>query len=242
MIGTFVNVAAIIIGSFLGLLLKKWIKKEYCDQVLKVIGIAVMAISICGLIKSMITVDENHNILTHYELEIIIILSIGTLIGELLKIDDRLNLGCTKIEKHFIKNENKQGDFVKGFITSSLVVCVGAMSLFGSISDALGDPTTLYLKSVIDFVTVIILASSLGIGVLFSSITVLIYQGIITILAIILGDFLTIDFINCFSALGYAMIMGIAANFIFDAKIKIANMLPSIVLLIGYYLIRIYLL
>ncbi len=240
MVGTLVNSAAIIVGGLLGILLKKWIKQEYCDKVLKVIGVSILAISIAGLIKSMITVGWDLSISTKFELEIIIFLAVGTLIGEILKIEDRLSSGCAKIEKKFIKDESKQGTLVKGFISSSLVVCVGAMALFGSISDALGDPTTLYIKSVIDFVTVLILAASMGYGVIFSAVSVFVYQGIITLLGYLLGNFLTTEFINAFSALGYTMIMAIALNFIVDSKIKIANMLPAIILLVIYYIFKIY--
>lgn len=241
MIGTIVNTIAMALGGLIGLIFKKWIKEEYSNRVLKAIGIAILAISIVGIIKSMIVVNIDNTISTNFELVIIICLALGTLIGELLKIETHLNDLTCKIEKKFIKDDSKQGTFTKGFISASLVACVGAMALVGSINDALGDPSTLYLKSVIDFVTMIVLASTLGYGVVFASISVFVYQGIITLLGLLLNNFMSGEFINAFSALGYTMIMAIAFNFICDTKIKIANMLPSIVLLIIYFLIKTYL-
>lgn len=240
MIGTIVNVLAIVAGGTIGLLFKKFIKKEYCDRILKVIGIAILVVATVGVIKAMININIDGTLESSYELLLIVVLATGTLIGELLKIDDRLNNVISKIERKFVKTENNTNEFSKGFISASLVACVGAMAIVGSINDALGDPSMLYIKSVIDFVTMIFFAATLGYGVLFSSITVLIYQGIITILGLFLDNFINQDFIQAFSALGYTMVMVIAFNFIADTKIKVANTLPSILILIIYYLIKIY--
>lgn len=240
MIGTIVNSLAIAIGGLIGILLKKWIKEEYSSRVLKVIGLSVLAISIVGIVKAMITINYDLSLSTHFELLIIILIATGTLIGEVLKIDDGLNKLGLKIEQKLIKNSKEEGTFAKGFISASLVACVGAMALVGSINDALGDPSMLYIKSVIDFVTMMIFASSMGWGVVFSSITVFVYQGIITLLGFALGNFLPQEFILAFSALGYTMIMAIAFNFVTDSKIKVANMLPAVLLLIIYFIIKSY--
>ena len=241
MIGTVVNVFAIILGSIIGLLFKKWIKKEYCDRVLKVIGISVLVISIVGIIKAMISINDDNSLSSQYELLLIVVLAIGTLIGEVLKIDSGINKVVGKIENKFVKNVDESNSFSKGFISASLVACVGAMAIVGSINDSIGDPSMLYIKSVIDFVTMIFFSATLGYGVLFSSITVLIYQGSITILARCLGNFISTEFIQAFSALGYTMMIVIAFNFIADTKIKVANTLPSILLLIIYFIIKKYL-
>lgn len=241
MIGTVVNVFAIILGSIIGLLFKKWIKKEYCDRVLKVIGISVLVISIVGIIKAMISINDDNSLSSQYELLLIVVLAIGTLIGEVLKIDSGINKVVGKIENKFVKNVDESNSFSKGFISASLVACVGAMAIVGSINDSIGDPSMLYIKSVIDFVTMIFFSATLGYGVLFSSITVLIYQGSITILGLCLGNFISTEFIQAFSALGYTMMIVIAFNFIADTKIKVANTLPSILLLIIYFIIKKYL-
>lgn len=241
MIGTVVNVFAIILGSIIGLLFKKWIKKEYCDRVLKVIGISVLVISIVGIIKAMISINDDNSLSSQYELLLIVVLAIGTLIGEVLKIDNGINKVVSKIENKFVKNVDESNSFSKGFISASLVACVGAMAIVGSINDSIGDPSMLYIKSVIDFVTMIFFSATLGYGVLFSSITVLVYQGSISLLGYCLGNFISNEFIQAFSALGYTMMIVIAFNFIVDTKIKVANTLPSILLLIIYFIIKKYL-
>lgn len=241
MLGTIVNVIAIILGSFIGLLFKKWIKKEYCDRVLKVIGISVLVISVVGIIKAMITIDDNNKLQSQYELLLIVVLAIGTLLGEVLKIDNGINKVVNKLESKFVKNIDETNSFSKGFISASLVACVGAMAIVGSINASLGDHDILFTKSVIDFVTMIFFSATLGYGVLFSSVTVLIYQGSITILGLFLDDFMSVEFIQAFSALGYTMMIVIAFNFIADTKIKVANTLPSIILLILYFIIKKYL-
>ena len=240
MIGTIVNSIAMIVGGLIGLLLKKWIKEEYSNRVLKVIGLTVFVVALIGIIKSMINVNIDGTFSSNYELVIIICLSCGTLLGEILKIEDHLNDLSLKIEKKFIKEDSKQGTFTKGFVTASLVACLGAMAIVGSINDALGDPSTLFIKSVIDFVTMILLASTLGYGVIFASISVFIYQGTITVLGLLLNNFMSQDFIDVFSALGNTMILALAFNFICETKIKVANMLPSILLLILYFLAKTY--
>lgn len=238
MLATIVNSLAVILGGIIGLIFKKWIKKEYCDRVLKVIGISILVISIVGIVKAMISINDTHEMSSHYELLLIVCVAVGTLIGEVLKLDDHINHLVNKIESKFNKKTDIEATFSKGFISASLVACVGAMAIVGSINASLGDPSMLYLKSIIDFVTMIFLSATLGYGVLFSSISVFIYQGVITILGYFLGNFISEEFTLAFTALGYTLMLGIAFNFIVDTKIKIANTLPSIILLILYFVIK----
>ena len=163
---------------------------------------------------------------------LIIIVVLGTFIGEIIDIDKHLNRFGKYIEAKFNKSS-----FSEGFVTGSLITCVGAMAIVGSVQSALGDPNMIYLKSVIDGVTSIVLASTLGIGVFFSGFSILIYQGLITLIAYFLGNFMSVDFINAFSMVGYLMVVCLSLNFILRDKFKVANMLPSIVLVILYYLI-----
>ena len=109
MIGTIVNSLAIAIGGLIGILLKKWIKEEYSSRVLKVIGLSILAISIVGIVKAMITINYDLSLSTHFELLIIILIATGTLIGEVLKIDDGLNKLGLKIEQKLIKNSKEEG-------------------------------------------------------------------------------------------------------------------------------------
>lgn len=233
MIASLINAIAILVGAFLGLLLKKIIKKEICDSVLKAIGIVVLLFGIAGVLKTMLQVNtETGAITTSYELILIVTLAVGMMIGELLKIDTHLERLGDKIETKLGK-----GSFSVGFVSATLVFCVGAMAIIGSVNAALGDPNTLYLKSAIDMVTSLVLASTLGFGVLFAAIPVLLYQGSLTIAAIYLGNFMSVEFIAVFSMVGYAMVACIGFNFLGKERIKIANMIPALVLVILYFVV-----
>ena len=231
MLATIINFLAIIIGSVVGITLKKFIKEDVTKSVLKAIGIVVFIISVIGVVKHTITIDENI-IKTNYELLLIITIALGTFIGEYLDIDKYVNRFGKYVETKFNKSKISEA-----FIDSTLIFCVGAMAIVGSISAGLGDSSIIYMKSALDGVTSIILASTLGIGVLFSAFVVLFYQGFLTLLSIWLGNFLPIDFINGFSAVGYVLVACLSLNFITEKKIKVANMIPSLLLVIIYFII-----
>ncbi len=225
-----VNALAVIIGSIIGLLFRKFIKKESCDQVLKAMGIVVLLIGIIGVIENMITID-NGKIISSGTLLLIMAIAIGTFIGEALKIDKHMNDLGDKIEQKLNK-----GKIAEGFITATLIYCIGSMSIVGSMESALGNPNTIYLKSALDGITSIALASTLGIGVMLSSISVILYQGLLTLLFYCLGNFMPASLITSFSMVGYTMVVGIGLNFILKDKIKVANMLPSLLIVIIYHL------
>ena len=226
-----VNAAAMFVGSTIGLLFRKRIKPEICETLQRVVGVIVLIIGLSGLLKSMFVIEEGA-LKTQNELMLIIIIVLGTFIGEIIDIDKHLNRFGKYIETKFNKSS-----FSEGFVTGSLITCVGAMAIVGSVQSALGDPNMIYLKSVIDGVTSIVLASTLGIGVFFSGFSILICQGLITLIAYFLGNFMSVDFINAFSMVGYLMVVCLSLNFILKDKFKVANMLPSIILVILYYLI-----
>ncbi len=232
MLGTIVNVAAIIIGGLLGILFRKLIKKELLEAVLKVVGMVVLIFGLIGVLQSMVHI-EGELLKTEGELLLLVFLAVGTLIGEVVKIDEHLIHFGEKLEHKLNK-----GAFSEGFITASLIFCVGAMAIIGSISAAGGNYQVLYLKAAIDGITAMILASTLGFGVLFSGITVFLYQGSITLLSSALDSFMSDAFINSFNAVGYVIVGCIGLNFLREQKLKIANMIPSLFLVILYYLIR----
>ncbi len=232
MLGNLANFASIIIGGLLGIVFRKWIKKDILESILKVVGIVVLIFGIIGVLKSMVTM-EGGRLTSHDELLLLVSLAGGVFIGEWLKIDDRLFQFGKVIEKKMNK-----GAFSEGFITASLIFCVGAMAIIGSINAASDDQTVLYLKAAIDGITAMILASTLAIGVIFSSILVLLYQGSITLLSWALGDFISQAFMDSFNAVGYTIVACIGLNFLRGEKLKIANMIPSLFIVILYYLIR----
>lgn len=226
-----VNALAVVVGSIIGLIVKTKIKEETCQSVLKAVGLVVLIIGILGVLENMVIVLPT-GFKTEGALALIICLTLGTFIGELLKIDHHLNDFSDKIEKKINK-----GKIAEGFITASLMYCVGSMTIIGSMESAFGNPNTIYLKSVIDLVTSIALASTLGLGVMLSSITVFIYQGLLTLLFVLLHNFMPSDFITLISMVGYVSVMAIGLNLLIKDKIKVANMLPAFIVAIIYYLI-----
>lgn len=223
MLGTVVNAGAVILGALLGIFVKKGIKESYKDTIMNGIGLSVLLIGIMGGIKA-------NNIIL-----VIASIVIGSIIGEALDIDMRLdNLGL-KMEKRFGKGDS---NFSKGFVTASLVYCIGAMAIVGSLESGLtGNHETLFAKSILDGITAILFASSLGIGVAFSALPIFIYQGTITLLANIIKDLLTSQAVEEMSAVGGVLILAIGINLLGIKKIKVANMLPAVFIPLVYYTI-----
>lgn len=224
MLGTIVNFFAIIIGSTLGLLFKKLIPDNFKLTIIQGLGLCVILVGILNALKS----DSL--------LLIIISIVIGSYIGELLKIEENLSKLGQWIENKFAKNDN---GFVKAFVTASLIYCVGSMAIVGSLESGLtGNHKTLYVKSLLDGVVSIIFASSLGFGVMFSSLIVLLYQGSITISSSLLKPLLNENVINQMAAIGGLIIIGIGINLLELKKINVGNMIPSIFIPLLYFLLK----
>lgn len=214
MLGTLVNTAAIIAGALIGLLFKGGIPDSYNRTIMKSIALAVLLIGLLNAFKA-------ENILL-----LIFSLAIGSLIGEILKIEDGLeNLG-NWLES---KLSRSGGQISQGFVSSSLLFCVGAMAIVGSLESGLtGNHQTLFAKSVLDGISSIVFASSMGIGVIFSAGSVFVYQGLITLAASFLQQFLITSVITEMSAVGGLLIMAIGFNMLDLPRIKVGNMLPAI--------------
>lgn len=188
------------------------------------VGLSVIIIGISAAIKTENTIMA------------IISIVLGSIIGEISGIEKKLNRLGDSLEARF---SNGDSNFSKGFVTASLVYCVGAMAIVGALeSGLLGDHNTLFAKSILDGITSIIFASTLGIGVAFSAIVVFIYQGLITLLATYLKDLLTHDVILEMSAVGGILIMAIGINILELKKIKVGNMLPAIFIPFLYYIFK----
>ena len=224
MLGTIVNAVAIILGSILGLTFKGGIGDSYKETVMNAVGLAILLIGIIGAIK------------TQDLLLLIFSLVIGSLIGEFLNVEGKLDRFGDYIES---KVSSKEGSISKGFVTASLLYCVGSMSIVGALESGLmGNHQTLFAKSVLDGIISIIFASTLGVGVLLSSISVFIYQGAITIAASLIKTLLTDSLILEVSAVGSVLIMALGINMLEIKKIKVGNMLPAIFIPFIYYLVR----
>ena len=224
MLGTIVNTAAIIAGSLIGLLFKGGIPEKYGKTIMHAIGLAVILIGL----KTALKTDDI--------LIIIISLAIGSVMGELLRIEDRLEqLG--KGLGRLLPGDND--GVAKGFVTASLVYCVGAMAIVGALESGLsGNHQTLFAKSLLDGIGSILFASTLGIGVLFSALSVFFYQGAITMAASTLKPFLTPGVVAQMSAVGGLLILAIGINLLEIKKLKIGNMLPAIFIPLIYQLLK----
>ena len=232
MTGTLVNCVAVIVGGLIGLLFKKGIKPGYADGINRALGLAVLIIGMNGVIANMFTV-ENGKISSSGELLLVVFLVVGTLIGELLKLDERFGRFCKKIEDKF-----KANGFASGFINGTVLFCVGAMSIIGSINDGLtGDSSILFVKSALDGVNAVIFGATLGFGVIFTCIPMLIYQGGISLLAGTLSGVLQGELLEQICMVGYAIIMAIGFNFLLEKKFKNLNMVHALILPVVYHYI-----
>lgn len=219
MTGTFVNITAIVTGAVMGVTLKKAIPERVGHTIVQ------------GLALSTMVIGLQMALTTKYVLIDVSSLVLGGFTGELLRLEDRLNSIGNWLEKRIGPG---QGDFARGFVTTSLVYCVGAMAIVGSIQDGLmGKPATLFVKSLLDGVTAIFFASTMGIGVAFSAIPVFVYQGVITLLAQYVQGILTPPVITEMTATGGVLIFGIGIKILEIKEIKVGNLLPAI----GYVMI-----
>jgi uncharacterized membrane protein YqgA involved in biofilm formation len=230
--GTIINAIAIVVATILGMIFKRGLPEKIQKGVMAALGIGLIALSLGWFLKDFFVL-ENNTLSTRGDLLIIVSLVLGVIIGEWIDIEERLNRWAEGIETKY-----NLPPLAKGFIAATLIFCVAAMAIVGSIKDGLyGDMTTLLIKSALDFVTAMILASVLGIGVMFSAVSVLIYQGAITLLAMFGADLLTPDIIHSLSMVGNILLIGIGINFLEIKRIRVANMLPALLIPIVYHII-----
>lgn len=227
-LGTIVNMVAVIVGSAIGMLFNGGLKERFQDIIMKAVGLAVIFIGISGTLQKMLII-ENNQINTTGTMMMIFTLVIGGILGEWINIEKRMEQ-FGEFLKRKVKGKNDP-NFVEGFVTASLIICIGAMAVVGAINDGLsGDTTMLFAKAVLDFVIVMMLASSLGKGVLFSAIPLGIYQGCITILARVIAPLLNDQMMNNLGMVGSALIFCVGINLCFGKKIRVGNLLPALIL------------
>ena len=215
LLGTLVNVVLVLIGGFVGLFLKKGISKRFSDLIMHAIALVTMVIGI-----NFATASENMLI-------VIISLVVGALIGEGINIDKRLNqLG--DLIKSKVKSES--GNVGEGFVTATLLFCVGSMAIMGALDSGLrGDHTVLYTKAIMDGISALIFASSMGIGVLLSAVPILLYQGSITLLSSFIQPYLTQSMITEMNGVGGILLIGLGISILGIKEIKVSNLLPALV-------------
>lgn len=235
-IGTVINTVLVIVGSLIGLLLKKAIPERLKESMIQALALATFTIGITGVINASSPVGESGTLSGNYTILMVLSMAIGTFIGELINIQKRLDNMGDFLQKKFASNDSSS--FSQGFVTASLVFCVGSMTILGSINDALlHDTSILVTKSLLDMIMAVVFASTLGIGVIFSAVTVLVYQGLLTACASFVAPYLTAEVIAQMSFVGSILIAGIGLNFVYTPKLKLANMLPAMFIPLIWYVI-----
>ncbi len=229
MIGTLINVATIVVGSALGLLLRRGLKKSVADTVMQGLGLCVILIGLAGALKSQ-------NILL-----VILSMVVGGVLGSLVNIRARMNLlgeyAQRKLARSGSVGEGQDGnEFAKGFVTASLVFCVGAMAVVGALDSGIrGDHSTLIAKAALDGVAAVVFAGSMGAGVMLSAAPVLVYQGVIALLGNVVAPLLSDAVVREMSAVGGLLIVGIGLNMLLEKDINVANLLPAIFVPFVYF-------
>ena len=221
-LGTIINTAAVIVGGLIGICLKKGMKQKMQDTLMQACGVSVIFLGLSGTLSKMNSIENSDMVL-------ILSLVIGSLIGEWLNIEEKMDLIGEKIKTAVkAQNDNK---FVDGFVNVSLIICVGAMAIVGSIQDGIsGDYSMLAAKAILDFVIVMVFASTYGIGAIFSAVLIFLYQGGITLAAAAFGSFASTAMIENLSFVGSALIFCVGVNVGFGKRINVGNMLPALII------------
>lgn len=230
-LGTILNVAGIVVGGLLGLFLGRFLSEHHQDGLTKACGLCVVFMGIAGAMAGMLQIERGA-LTSGKSMLIVACLAPGALIGEILNIE-------SWFERFGVWLKHKTGNardvrFVDGFVTASLTVCVGAMAIVGSIEDGiLGDYSILATKSVLDLVILIVMTSSMGKGCIFSAIPVALVQGSMTLLARLIRPLMTEAALFNLSLVGSILIFCVGLNLVWGKKIRVANLLPSIVIAVA---------
>ena len=225
-LGSLVNAGAIVAGSLAGCALKSALPERFKKTLMQAMGLSVFFVGITGAVQASLTASSAGSLDRQFILQMIIALLAGGLIGESIRLEDRLSRLGDVAQRVF---KSKDSHFSKGFVSASLIFCVGAMAIVGSMNDGLtGDRSILYAKALLDLIISFILASTMGIGVAFSAIAVLLYQGSITLAALALKPVLTPPLIAEMSLVGSVLIAGIGVHMLEIKDLRIGNLLPSV--------------
>ena len=226
-LGTLINVAGILAGGLGGLLFGKRLTQRFQDTLMSANGICVLFIGISGCLSEMYKITAS-GLEAGGTMMMIVCFALGALFGELLNLESRFE----QFGEWLKRKTGSEGDtgFVGGFVTASLTVCIGAMAVVGSIQDGtLGDYSTLSAKAVLDLIIIMVMTASFGKGCIFSAIPVAIFQGAITLLATFIEPIMTPQALSNLSLTGNILIFCVGLTLVWGKKIKVANLLPTIV-------------
>jgi len=224
-IGTVVNALAILAGGTVGLLAKKGFPERFRTIIFDAVGCAVFLIGLTGVLTNCLYITEEGGIGSRYIMELLLSLVLGAIVGELLRIDRLFDKAGDKLKSLFKNGDSGLGT---GFANTTVLFCAGAMAILGSIQDGvLRDPSTLFTKAVLDGISGMIFATVYGYGVLFSAGSVLVYQGLITLLSTFIAPYLGDVLVCQMSMVGNAVVMLISFGMWGFKEIKIANLIPA---------------
>ena len=230
-LGTIINTGAIVAGGLTGILFGRFLKENVQDTLSKCCGVSTLMIGIAGALEKMLTVEKGA-ISGGGSMLLVLCLTVGGVIGEFLNLE-----GAFEAFGRWLKEKTgnaKDKGFVNAFVTASLTVCIGAMAIVGSIQDGLtGDYSVLATKAVLDFIIIMVMSCSLGPGAAFSAIPVAILQGSVTALAGLVRPVMTEAALNNLSLVGSVLIFCVGINLLWGKKIRVANLLPAIVLAVA---------
>ena len=227
-LGTIINTAAIVAGGAGGALFGRFLKENVQDTLTRVCGVSTLFIAITGALEQMLTI-ENGAIVSGGAMLVILCLTIGAVIGELLNLEGAFERFGEWLKRKTGNAKDKR--FVDAFVTASLTVCIGAMASVGSIEEGItGDYSILATKAVLDFIIIMVMSCSMGRGAVFSAIPVAILQGSITALAGLVRPLMTEAALNNLSMVGNVLIFCVGINLVWGKKVRVANLLPAIVI------------
>ena len=234
-LGTLINVAAIVVGGGIGLAGGKRLSSRAQQTLIRGMAVCVLFVALGGVMEDMLVV-ENGALRTRGTLMLVVSIALGGLMGELLDLDRRLEgFGRWLREK---SGNGRDSRFLDGFITATMTVSIGAMAIVGAVEDGIhGDYTILAAKSLMDFVIILVMASSLGKGCLFSAIPVGLLQGSVTLLARLVQPLLTPAALSALALVGSALIFCVGLNLLWEKTIRVANLLPALVVAVAYALL-----
>lgn len=231
-LGTLINVLAIIAGGIIGIIGGKWLNERIQDTLIRGMGISVMIVGLVGVLEQMLTL-QGEKLSAGGTMMLVISMALGGLIGELLNLDEKMERFGLWLKKKSGNSHDNQ--FLDAFITATMTVCIGAMAIVGAVQDGIsGDYTILAAKAVMDFIIILVMASSMGKGCLFSVIPVGIFQGIFTLLARLIEPILTTEALGNLSLVGSVLIFCVGVNLIWKKTICVANLLPALVVAVVY--------
>lgn len=236
-IGSIVNAGAIVTGGLIGLAVGSFISKRVQATLVSGMAVGTLFIGAGSTFSKMLVSGEGGSLESRGALMLVISLAVGAVAGELLDIDGKMERFGEWLKR--VSHNERDGSFLDAFVTASLTFCIGAMAILGALEDGLkGDPSLLYLKSVMDGIFAIALTASLGKGVLFSAIPILLFQGSITLASSLLRPIMTPEVLDAISLVGGVLIFCVGWNILWhEKKIRVANLLPALIVAVIWALV-----